>query len=85
MPLESFVIEVGEPSSVVPSKDLTNEITVDLFEEDETLPPFDKDFFSDTTVYFVGSHSSMFKKDSVSENDAIHTWILEPKQFNFID
>ena len=57
------------------------------YDENGTLvpPPFNKDFFTDTTVYFVGSHNSMYNNVVENETVAKHFWILEPSQFSFIN
>lgn len=42
------------------------------------------DFFSDTSVYYIGSHNSFYLADGGSADDAHQVWILESGLANFI-
>lgn len=54
-------------------------------EEDSADDPFYDNFFNDTSLYFVGTHNSMYNNKTSNKDEASHTWILEPKQFSFIN
>jgi hypothetical protein len=47
-----------------PNKYLVTDEDTETIVDPEEVIPFDKDFFSDSSVYFIGSHNSFYLKDS---------------------
>jgi hypothetical protein len=49
---------------LVTEQDLETVVDPNAPIDPEAVIPFDKDFFSDSSVYFIGSHNSFYLKDS---------------------
>ena len=88
MPKEAFLIKNEVLSSFTVSTNLRTkesdfsyinkylETNNNEFIDPEADIVFDKDFFHDTSVYYIGSHNSWYMKNGDPAN-AFHVWILE--------
>lgn len=84
--LPSEEIEPNESTDLEETEDTDSDsgTETDTDADTDSEVPFDKDFFTDTSVYYIGSHNSFYLKDG-DPLFAKHVWVLEKGISNFIN